>query len=1163
MQDLIYKRGQSGITKASVTLVFNNTDPAQSPIGYADQPQITVTRQVIVGGKHKYLVNGHNAPAKVVENLFQSVQLNVNNPHFLIMQGQITKVLNMKAPETLALIEEAAGTRMFEDRRGKALSTIEKKDRKVEEIAELLAEVIEPKLAALRAERTQYLEYKRAEADIDRLRKVMVAFDFYTKTHELHTLQENDEALRASLGEFEAEAAALVAKIAHLTTALKGLRKERDARHAETAVQLKSLEEAERGATHDATRLSAQIELKREQLKGQAGESEKTARSLRRDRTALDAARTETARQAQVVAQTRAAHEQQTGKVRQTEDLVQSLMTGVSVADDGTGATGFTRLVEDLKAQLGETRRKTQTAELRIAAISEEVASIQPQLQRTQASSRDLQTRLQAAQSRVRALEDRQQAQAAALTAEQIAGLERERARLERVVAEERAKMDRLRGLVASVSFQYRDPEPGFDRSLVKGSIAELIELAPEAAERYGTALEIAAGGRLHHVVVDDDAVAKTLLDRPGVLSRRTTFVPLNRIQPRTLPAEREAAAAALAPGRVRSALGLVSSADPAVQPALRFVFGSTLVCEDDRAATACAFDPTVAARAVTVAGDLYEPSGTLTGGSRPGSAGSSIVEAVAKFRAAQTQLVQAETLLAGVRGRLDQEAVSQLANDLQLAEAETAMLRRQFEQGAFGQLVSRLEGLEGEKRGLERALEELQVLKTSLQEQLQQAERDAQELQQNRAAKLKGLQADLKGAETLLAKEEQRLAGAEQKMQALSAECERLEAQCARMEAGLQGGQQSRQDLLRELGELEISLVDAENRAASLTAQLELLRTQTAQMDAELDAAETEKRRAVEYHDRLQIPISKVRSDCEKLAGEIERFQGHLQATLKAHPWIADVETSFGRADGHFCFEALDMAESRRQLKALEERQGQLKRKINPHVLDMIDRIELKEASLRKMLATIHHDKRKIESTISALDDFKAETLRRTWTRVNADFGAVLAELLPGAFCRLAPVTAEGLEVEDVAAGATAGLEIRVRLGAVWKESLVELSGGQRSLTALALILALLQCRPAPMYILDEVDAALDLSHTQNIGNLLKQRFRGSQFIVVSLKEGMFTNANVLFRTRFRDGISSVERIVQAGLEPKRAGSHNGSQPGKRAVIKTTRGKGDAVVNA
>jgi structural maintenance of chromosome 2 len=105
-----------------------------------------------------------------------------------------------------------------------------------------------------------------------------------------------------------------------------------------------------------------------------------------------------------------------------------------------------------------------------------------------------------------------------------------------------------------------------------------------------------------------------------------------------------------------------------------------------------------------------------------------------------------------------------------------------------------------------------------------------------------------------------------------------------------------------------------------------------------------------------------------------------------------------------------------------------------------------------------------------------------------------------------------------------TEGLEVRVCLGGVWKQSLTELSGGQRSLVALSLILSLLQFKPAPMYILDEVDSALDLSHTQNIGHLLRTRFKGSQFIIVSLKDGMFNNANVLFRTKFRDGVSTVD---------------------------------------
>jgi structural maintenance of chromosome 2 len=179
---------------------------------------------------------------------------------------------------------------------------------------------------------------------------------------------------------------------------------------------------------------------------------------------------------------------------------------------------------------------------------------------------------------------------------------------------------------------------------------------------------------------------------------------------------------------------------------------------------------------------------------------------------------------------------------------------------------------------------------------------------------------------------------------------------------------------------------------------------------------------------------------------------------------------------------------------------------------------MESKEISLKGMLDTVKTDKTKIENTLIKLDDYKLEALKKTWQQVNTDFGAIFGELLPGGNCRLDPI-----EDEDI----SSGLIIKVALGGIWKAGLSELSGGQRSLVALALILALLQHKPAPLYILDEVDAALDLSHTQNIGGLLKTRFNGAQFIVVSLKEGMFNNANVLFRTKVKDGISSVERFT------------------------------------
>lgn len=193
-----------------------------------------------------------------------------------------------------------------------------------------------------------------------------------------------------------------------------------------------------------------------------------------------------------------------------------------------------------------------------------------------------------------------------------------------------------------------------------------------------------------------------------------------------------------------------------------------------------------------------------------------------------------------------------------------------------------------------------------------------------------------------------------------------------------------------------------------------------------------------------------------------------------------------------------------------------------------MIEKAEGEYTELLRKRKVVENDKKKIQEVIENLDVKKKIELERTWKKVNKDFGSIFSTLLPGTMAKLDPP--EGMEVWE-------GLEVKVAFGNCWKQSLSELSGGQRSLIALSLILALLLYKPAPMYILDEVDAALDLSHTQNIGNMLKSHFSQSQFIVVSLKEGMFNNANVIFRTKFVDGVSTVSRTIGSGANQRPRG--------------------------
>jgi structural maintenance of chromosome 2 len=143
----------------------------------------------VIGGRNKYLIDGLQAQQNRVQNLFHSVQLNVNNPHFLIMQGRITKVVSMKPmvarflislifKEILAMLEEATGTRMFEVQKLNVQKTLAKKDSKVKEIQRVLDEEIIPQVELLRKQRAHYMKWTNNQREIDQLSRFTVAYEY-------------------------------------------------------------------------------------------------------------------------------------------------------------------------------------------------------------------------------------------------------------------------------------------------------------------------------------------------------------------------------------------------------------------------------------------------------------------------------------------------------------------------------------------------------------------------------------------------------------------------------------------------------------------------------------------------------------------------------------------------------------------------------------------------------------------------------------------------------------------------------------------------------------------------------------------------------------------------------------------------------------------------
>jgi structural maintenance of chromosome 2 len=183
---------------------------------------------VAIGGKNKYFINGKTASLERVQNLFHSVQLNVNNPHFLIMQGRITKVLNMKPPEILGMIEEAAGTKMFENKKKEALKTIEKKDSKLIEIDNILKNEITPTLEKLSSQRQGFIKWSQNNTKLETLKRFCVAYD-YTKKQEI--LENGDKLINDANEEASSineELTETVEKINKIEKKVEGLKQKKN-----------------------------------------------------------------------------------------------------------------------------------------------------------------------------------------------------------------------------------------------------------------------------------------------------------------------------------------------------------------------------------------------------------------------------------------------------------------------------------------------------------------------------------------------------------------------------------------------------------------------------------------------------------------------------------------------------------------------------------------------------------------------------------------------------------------------------------------------------------------------------------------------------------------------------------------------------------------------
>ena len=670
------------------------------------------------------------------------------------------------------------------------------------------------------------------------------------------------------------------------------------------------------------------------------------------------------------------------------------------------------------------------------------------------------------------------------------------------------------------------------------------------------TALEVAAGGRLYNVVVSDQETAKTLLER-GNLSRNTTFLPLDRIQGKALDRNKlKRAEELVGKENVKAALSLVDY-DEQYAEAMTFVFGDTLVCSDMESAKKISFHPGIALRTVTLEGEVFDPSGTLSGGSR--SQGRELLKSMVELQVqcqeldVKLQQLQAvEDELRAMDAHRGQFTKAKEAFDMRSKELE--LLKNRLENTDYHMISEEIADMKNRISELETYRKEYPAKKKQLDSKIRELEKKMKN--SNRQEELKEAELSLKKAQAKSDKSRKTMGQKKLAVQTLRIEMDELKQGIVTLLSQIA-------DLEEECSSHEQEVTKAQEAKAKMSKKVDTLQTsinaQKKQLKAksdEINQLYREKEKRTKQIDTMKLDIRKLEHKIE----EIERLSGdaarNVKNLLKNHPWINEEKKDFGNEAAGYPFKKTNFNADniKKKVAELQAKKSSLSKTVNMRAnVALVDK-EKEFEDVAKRRRIVEEDKEKLIEYMKEVDKKRKDELKKAFVEINQHFSGIFSSLLPGTDAKLqAPA---GKTIHD-------GLEVKVAFGDVWKESLTELSGGQRSLVALSLVLALLRYNPAPIYILDEVDAALDQSHTTNIGNMIKANFPDSQvsfslprhvlteprpscdlthefilldlikllpfqFIIVSLKEDMFNNANVLFKTRFFDGSSCVSRTAK-----------------------------------
>ncbi|MBX5436256.1 MAG: chromosome segregation protein SMC [Alicyclobacillaceae bacterium] len=1121
MEDVIFAGSEHRrpINFCEVSLTLDNADH-QLPVVY---DEVTITRRVYRSGESEYLLNKQPCRLKDIAELFMDTGLG-REAYSIIGQGRIEEMLSTRPEDRRGPFEDAAGIVKFKFRRREAERKLEETGANLVRIDDLLAEL---RRQAEPLER----EAERARAYIA-LRDELTALDVSLLVHDIDVLRLRwREAVEAAqqLGRLRAQEAAALA-------ALEG---DFRARREQLDACIRTVEQRQADwvkAVEERERAEGQLKLLQERLQHVQSTIAERHRQLEELATEQAALGNQVQALDRQLAQAEAELE---AKAAAVEAAAARVDPHVREQLEREVARRQAELIE-AHSQSARLRNELKQAEDALVSGRERLHRLQAEQQQWAAEADELDAAMrrladqrQALVEQIQHMRDevsaalRRQREAAAKEAEVAARIQRLQAEL--AAAQSRAELlkeleEGYDGYALGVRTVLQSAAAGRLRG-VHGAIAQLIRVPGDLE----LAIETALGPALQYVVVDGEAEARAAIAHlKQRQAGRATFVPLAVVRPRRLTAA-ELEKLSGKPGFIGVASDLVRCAD-AHRRAVEHLLGNVVVASSLEAAGALARSLEYRVRVVTLEGDVVSPGGLMSGGGHarrgPGLLGR------ARERdelAARLQDMRQE------RDALEQERA-------RLREAVSALVHQQQQwTGQIQQLQAALADMEASARETRARWQSACERREAAAWELAQLEEGRGELNE----RVRSLQASLTAAESSLAAAEQALAEARARLEQWDREQAEMQEALTARRVEVATLTQERAGLRERLAELRVrtdrlerqrrqwldDVAGGERTAAEISEQLAATAAHVAQradevrlcqeelaaladdrrhMEADVAAAENQLRQQQEAVAALDAELHRAEAAADRIDVELGHLLRRLAETYRmTYEWAREHQPPPADADA-----------VRRRLSELERRIEAMG-DVQVGAVEEWQRLSERIRFLESERDDLEEASSRLRDVIADIDAEMARRFADTFAQIRSEFAACFRQLFGGGRA--------DLELTDERDVLHAGIEVIAQPPGKKLQNLNLLSGGERALTAMALLFAILRVRPVPFCVLDEVEAALDEANVGRFAAQLRRFAADTQFIVITHRRGTMEEADALYGVTMQE--SGVSTLVSVRL--------------------------------